>query len=258
MSRSSLVLAALLGATLAIPAGARAQEACQAFDFRSGTTCEVLVSGGCTTQCEPIRFVGACDARCEASASVDCTASCSASCAAECTVDPGSFDCQASCTADCGASCMASCTDADCEAQCMGSCDARCEASCEAVAPTADCTARCEASCEGSCTVEANLDCTGTCAAELSGGCTTQCEQPDGALFCDGQYVAASDVEECIDQLLALGFDVDASATGSCSGGTCMASASASCAASPGRTNGAGLTVLGFLAIALVASRRRG
>jgi len=50
---------------------------------------------------------------------------------------------------------------------------------------------------------------------DLQGGCEVQCEEPSGALFCNGQYVSASDVDACITYLQE-NFDasVDVSARG--------------------------------------------
>ena len=45
--------------------------------------------------------------------------------------------------------------------------------------------------------------------SELSGGCEAECESPEGALFCDGQYIDhGGNLEECIASLKAL-FDID-------------------------------------------------
>src|SRR5438105_1420269 len=69
------------------------------------------------------------------------------------------------------------------------------------------CQAKCEASCSGSCTAKANVDCdvscqaTGyaNCEAMLTGGCQAQCTTPQGALFCDGQYVdTGNNLQQCI------------------------------------------------------------
>jgi hypothetical protein len=135
--------------------------------------------------------------------------------------------------------------------------------------------ARCEASCEGRCEAEANVDCQVDCQvsgyvdceASLTGGCTAQCEAPEGALFCEGQWVDADDVDACIDALRTLlEVEVDASARGSCmsGGGAAMcegeAEASASCAVGWGRTprQGLPLVLLGLGLVALVRLRRRG
>jgi MYXO-CTERM domain-containing protein len=94
--------------------------------------------------------------------------------------------------------------------------------------------------------------------------CTTQCMQM-GAIFCDGSYVEASDVGQCVTALnvvLTTKITVAASATGtsSCTGSDCTASgtAKASCAAAPGPTPAGSLALFGaFGAVAIVTTRRR-
>jgi MYXO-CTERM domain-containing protein len=99
------------------------------------------------------------------------------------------------------------------------------------------------------------------CKTDLTGGCKAQCQKPEGALFCDGNYVdSGNNLQNCIDALNAvLHVKVDASA--SCSGNTCtaQASASSSCAATPhddASPLNAGL-LIGVLGIAAIGARRR-
>jgi MYXO-CTERM domain-containing protein len=129
--------------------------------------------------------------------------------------------------------------------------------------------AKCSASCEGSCTAEANVDCQVTCqsggyltcSADLMGGCTTACETPNGALFCDGQYVdVAGSLEACLLFLEdELEIDVDGYVSGECIGNTCTAEAGASCscrAGAPGGSSGAPIAAT-FLAIVVGLTIRR-
>jgi len=134
----------------------------------------------------------------------------------------------------------------------------------------AQCEAQCEASCEGSCEAQANIDCQVDCQAggyvdckaDLQGGCEAQCERPEGALFCDGQYVDhGNNLEECVAALKAqLDVEVEGYAEGSCMPGSCAGEAggSISCAVDRGNDSGwawgAGLFMLGF---AGVTTRRR-
>jgi hypothetical protein len=66
------------------------------------------------------------------------------------------------------------------------------------------------------------------CESSLTGGCQAQCSQPEGALYCNGQYVTTPDVQSCLDQLSAE-LNIQLSASGSCSGNSCTGQASASC-----------------------------
>jgi MYXO-CTERM domain-containing protein len=98
--------------------------------------------------------------------------------------------------------------------------------------------------------------------------CEGECKKPEGALFCDGQYIDhGGKLEDCISEINSwLKAHVDASAqgtaSGECSGGSCEAeaegSAEASCATVPGGSAGAGAALFGMvLAGAAIARRRR-
>lgn len=255
-------------------------ESCGNIHVEAEAECAVEVEGGCTAKCEPVNFTAACAAEltascsgdCQLEASVECTGSCSADCMAECEVKPAEFNCTASCQADCSADCSGRCAadsdSAKCEASCKATCSGSCDASCTATPPEATCEAKCEAKCEGSCEAEANADCQIECQAdgyidceaELTGGCKTRCEKPEGALFCDGQYVDTGDnLKECIAALKAV-FDIEVYADGSasCSGNTCMAEGEVGCECNATEAGDLGLAgVLGLGFVVLGASRRR-
>lgn len=239
-------------------------------------TCEVYVEGGCTAMCEPVTVQAACaadlkiecDGQCEASASVECSGSCEADCSGRCDVDPGSFncsaDCQASCSADCSGRCAADSDSAQCEASCKATCSGSCDAQCSGTPPEATCEGKCEASCQGSCEGQANIDCQidcqadgfAECTATVEGGCEAQCSKPEGAIFCDGQYVDAGNLEACKAALKALlDIEVYAEGSASCEGNSCQAEGEVgcSCAASDASPGLAGLLGLGML----VGLRRR-
>jgi hypothetical protein len=259
-------------------------EACNNIDISGNAKCEVVVEGGCVARCEPVSFQATCsaelyakcDGQCTANASVDCQATCSADCSAKCTVDPGSFECRGGCEANCGGKCdgycAASANAGECRAQCKATCSGECDASCSGTKPEASCDAKCEASCSGSCDAQANLDCQVNCQAsgfakcetDLQGGCEAQCTSPDGALFCDGQFIDASELRGCLDYLEGvLKIDVEgyAYADGECSGNTCEGEAGAgvSCSASPAGASKSGLGALaGVIAgLGLLVARRR-
>jgi hypothetical protein len=100
----------------------------------------------------------------------------------------------------------------------------------------------------------------------MQGGCTARCESPDGALFCNGQYVDTGDhLDKCIASLeAALNIKVKGYASGNaeCSGASCTAEAEAgvSCALSPRAPSGfSSYAVFGTIAAlgAMIARRRR-
>jgi uncharacterized protein (TIGR03382 family) len=107
-----------------------------------------------------------------------------------------------------------------------------------------------------------------SCKSMLKGGCEAECDSPEGAIFCDGNYVDhGGNAQECIDAIrAAVNITVDTSARGSynaeCSGGTCMAEAegeaSASCSTPKSAPSGGGAGLLAFAAaIGAVLTRRK-
>jgi hypothetical protein len=275
--KKSFVLAASALAAIAVslstPAHAKGISSCGNIDVEANSTCKVEVQGGCTAKCTPVTFEAACaaelkvtcDGSCTGSASATCTGSCDVTaCQAECNVDPGMFDCSVNCKADadahCAGQCSSSANQSECTASCKATFAAECDASCQGTPPSATCEARCSASCQGSCQAQANLSCQvdcqsqsyASCTTRLQGGCTADCQKPDGALFCDGNYVDhGGNLNDCIAAIeAAIPIKVDASARGtaSCSGNSCMAEgdaqASAKCSAAPGPAHGSGIPFL--------------
>lgn len=242
------------------------REACANIALVGTESCVFEVSGGCTAKCTPVSFELACDGKCEVTASATCTASCSGSCTAECMGNPGSFDCAAECGAtcqsDCEAGCDASSDGSRCKARCQGSCDTSCKAKCSATPPSATCKAKCDASCSGSCDVRADVDCNVSCESELKGGCETQCSEPKGALFCDGQYVDAANIDDCLAYLATLNIEVEASGSVKCTNGNCNAAGEAgvSCSAQPVGSSApldVGVIATAVVGLGFVVSRRR-
>ncbi len=285
-----VVAAALSTAFLGFAAPARAGvvESCGLIEINADTKCEMRVDGGCMTSCTPISFTAQCSAQlyvdcnggCNAMVTATCSASCDTACQAQCKVDPAKFDCAASCKASCSGNCDARCAgSADtnrCRSQCQSTCDGECNASCKVTPPSADCNAKCEASCTGSCDADANMQCQfdcqnksfAMCESDLQGGCETACTRPDGALFCDGQYVEVGDkLDACVAALEdAFQIKVTGYAYGDaqCSNGSCTAEAGAGCSCAQVAVGGAhestttALGLLGaFAAFGLAVSRRK-
>jgi hypothetical protein len=262
-------------------------ESCGDINVDASATCRVEVEGGCDVKCTPLAFEAACAGQlevscrgeCDLDAELQCTASCNVgTCVARCEVDPPSFQCSADCTAradaQCDAECQADANRGECTASCKSTFSAECDASCQGTGGNATCQAQCEASCEADCSARANLDCQVDCQsrgyleckAELEGGCSAACSQPQGALFCDGQYVDdGGNLEACIDAIkAAVDVDVQASGTasGDCAGGRCEGNAegtaSASCGLGPNAASHPGAAAaLGLLGMFGVFCARR-
>lgn len=284
MLQSLRLSAAALAVSLAFVASpARAGiDACGNIDVHGDVKCETKLD--CKAECTPPQLQAACagklevdcQTKCTELPSVKCTGSCKGDCEAECMVTPAKFDCEANCSATCEGDCTANCKTADnsaeCEAQCNATCSGECKANCDVTPGSADCSAKCEASCKGSCTADANFSCQTDCQGQgfakcqadfQSGQCEVQCADPDGAVFCNGQFVdSGGNAKECLAAIDAyLKAHVQASGMASCSGNTCNAEGKVSCHCStPAQRTGsmpAGLAMLGALGLIGVARMRR-
>ncbi len=263
MSMRPLLASSLVALAIGFLGGeaSAAPNPCGGIELTAISSCRIETSGGCKAKCEPLSLVAACDGQCNLSTETKCTGSCQADCETKCNVDPPKFNCTASCATDCRARIAVQCKgdkdETECRSYCDAMCDSDCDAQCNAVAPQADCKAKCEGSCSGSCETDANFSCTYTkCSVDLQGGCQVACDAPDGALFCDGQYLAVSDLPACI-EYLATNFkvtvDVKASASASAS------TNNVSCAITDGPAAPLGwLAALGAAVAARVRSRRPG
>jgi len=264
-------------------AGAQDLSACgQNMYIRAEAECKFEPPATCQASCTPVKLEAACAAdlsvscngMCNANLDVNCQADCNVDCSAKCTVDPGKFDCSASCRgtceADCDANCKAKPGDAHCQASCKASCSGSCDASCDVQAPSADCKAKCDASCSGSCKADANFDCNVDCqakgyvdcSARLEGGCKAECmTNPEGGLFCDGQFVKSSNVDQCVaalESLLDVEVEYSASSSGMCSNGTCTSSSEAGASCSALNHKDSGISALaGLLLFGTVSAFRR-
>ena len=256
--------------------------ACGDIALDSNAQCELDTSGGCSAKCTPVNVVASCSAQlqvscsgsCNVTADASCTTSCQGSCEGSCNANPGSYDCEGDCTGTCEGNCSSQCStnanQSQCTAECKANCSGSCSAKCTGTPPSATCQARCQASCSGSCTAEVNASCNidcqskgeASCEATVTGGCQAQCSQPKGALFCNGQFVNASDVSNCVDALKQLlNIQVSGSASSSCDGGTCEANAqgtaSAGCSAAPGEPIGGTFLLAGLGMMGIAISRRK-
>jgi len=87
--------------------------------------------------------------------------------------------------------------------------------------------------------------------------CDTRCADPEGAIFCDGQFVDTGDnMQACVDYLESIQVSVDVSAWVTVdvdSGG------GVSCATTPGKSGAWGPTaaLAGLALLALIVLRRR-
>jgi hypothetical protein len=195
-------------------------------------SCGVTTGAACSGQCTASALNQACSAELEASCALSCTTtpapSCTSACQSKCTAsctNPATFGCDAFCEGDCASNCSSACTQqcamgaaacAQCTASCQQSCGSRCDGQCSALPGSSSCALQCQAACTGDCTAQANLACdidcqtTGfaTCRTQDLGACQTACQSANGAIYCNGQWVNASDVTLCSMQISASGVPV--------------------------------------------------
>jgi hypothetical protein len=264
-ARSIAGAAALSLSLVAVPANAGDEGPCGNFDFSGGLSCKIEVSGGCKASCTPFKFEVGCTGVCTAKPQPACVDTCGEACIKEC--DPALLDCFEGCHNECDAPVMEECKSkggTDCSNTAKAQCDIHCKDSCKV--PPSDCQEHCESCCTGGCTTQVNYDCNYDCFADLQGGCEAQCEAPSGAIFCNGQYVNASDITACVTYLLEKGLTVDASASLSCDLSGCKGDAGiglGGCSTSSADPIGTGLGLAGFgatvvgLAVASVRRRRK-
>ena len=283
---SFLVCIVGVGALLvAAPARADIFSDCGGAVFKGTEMCKADISDSCDVACQPPHVQLACDAQLEASCSGGCNAmlpscqsSCEAGCSGTCSANPGTFDCKTDCQGTCEGNCMGACASAadttTCQGQCTASCSARCNTQCSGTPPSADCQGQCALSCQGSCSGQANLSCdincqamgSVNCTSMLSEKCTAAC-MSHTAIFCDGNFINATDANACISDLKAV-FNITvtgyASASSGCDGGTCEAQAAAggsvSCSAAPANEGPFGASLVAGLGVAVggaVFRRRR-
>ena len=249
-TRIAVATAILAAAPFFVEGTSRADDhgPCGNFDFSGSLSCKIQVSGGCTASCDAPKVTVACGGKCTATSTQTCNDSCGTTCIQQC--NPELLDCFGGCHAECDQPTIALCTknhpNDDCVTQGKAQCDVHCKDSCKV--PDTSCSEHCTKCCSGSCTTQVNFDCDYSCLADVEVSCKAQCAKPTGGIFCNGQFVNATDVQQCVAYLASkLKIDVDvsasASATGSCGPDGCSADTKAAakasgCAAAPGSDNG--------------------
>ena len=232
MSKHTQILVSLTAAALllAIPSAARASlDACGGVQLSVGDECEVVPEETCTVQCDKDAMDTACAAdlyddceeQCEPAPDPKCVETCEEVCMPTCQDQEQSCQrqavavlCVSSCTDDCSVDCADSGDKGQCDATCRQTCGEVCEKYEDDNEPA--CEPRCAVACEGTCQAQAATQCQVTCQSQKSAECKArmadECDEEctkTGAVFCEGQYLAAAVVEECTDQLHAeLAIDV--------------------------------------------------
>jgi hypothetical protein len=175
--------------------------------------------------------------------------------------NPQALDCFKGCHDECDAPTADKCRQMngdDCGNRAIAQCDTHCKDSC--MVPPNNCQEHCNKCCLGSCNTQINVMCDMSCFTNANKDCGIQCDAPTGAIYCNGQYVHASDVQACVNYLLTQNIKVDVSARGNvmcdltgCHGG----GSGGGCSAVPGTPAGIGAWGICAAAMAATAIARR-
>ena len=207
----------------AAASAATSSAACSGVRIDAEASCEHRLEIGCGTSCDPrdmlfacaAELAASCQAGCDLGLDLDCKGGCDAQCEARCAVEE--VECDAECADECADGCVDACLDAEDPAQCRSSCEATCDVECDdacgGLPPDADCVEHCEECCFGACSARANFDCQADAWAQCEIQLLSECEAScgiDGAVYCDGQYVAGGDdTLACTQALEDDGHDVE-------------------------------------------------
>jgi len=214
MIRSCLTLGVALS-LLALPAHAGDND-CGGIELESIESCDL--ESGCQADCAAPNLVAACNGRCDGPSDLACITAGESECASECSGGAGgsggsaAFACIDYCEAECleRVSCSVG-DDGDCEAL-VANCDVLCRNTCLDKI-NANCESQCNAGYAVACAVTAQRECLVGCSGELRNACREDCGQEDGALFCDGQYIAADNLPACnrfLNRTYDVMFDIEA------------------------------------------------
>lgn len=236
---------ALAGLAAVRPSAARADlEACGGIFLSADADCQYQPKEECMTECMTVAVEQACvtqeydecQTSCTQTASTECESGCTTSCQDRCTTTATT-----SSAPTCMDLCLDDCRSDDDEGYCGRSahrnacgrcqqhnCEKRCEAKCgdeskqPKVTTVTECMPTCSSACSASCTAKVNTQCQVDCQERtytqceqtMVEQCQTNCMQKGGAIFCNGQFVNASNAQSCADELLGkLKIDIDIKAS---------------------------------------------
>jgi len=228
----SLLFAALTGLCIFDAPVAQAElNACGGIFLSGDAACEYRPKEQCMTECMTVavehscvaQIYNECETECTATASVECESTCTDSCVDNCTTTTTTSNaptCQELCLADCDSAndagtCGKSKHKGPCSRCEQHNCAKRCEEKCgddpqpKKVMTVTECMPTCTTACSASCTAKANTQCQTDCQertyvqceTSMVEQCNTTCKQKGGAIFCDGQFINASNVNSCSDEL---------------------------------------------------------
>ena len=283
---SALAILASFSSVMLLPgtAQAKAFSACGGVFLSADSHCEFKPVQECKTTCTTTsveqvcaqKTYSMCNQGCTTVATTTCKKTHTASCTKQCeTISSKSShevcvsQCSDSCTTDAVSNNNFNGSRGKCQNSCAHDCNAQCDSS-SASDQSANCETKCSSVTDNECTEEVNRDCLlscqtdnyESCETETVNTCNTTCQDKGGALFCDGQFLGADDLQACADQLateFSFNIDVTAHAAVTVANNSNGSKTSTKCSFSPptpGR-NGMALGALALLGVVLARRRRR-
>ena len=209
----------------AAPAVATAQTelpSCGGVFVSGDANCQFVTRQDCSDHCEVVsveqscaaELYSSCETECTTDAGMTCTETCQPVCVEQCTGDPApaSSDdmCHRNRPADCDSKCAGAENGNRCHAACSHTWDRKCGDRCHHDDNAVSCSDKCVTACDGSCVSTSDTTCQincqtnsfQSCETTTTERCHTECTNRGGAIFCDGQFLNASDLESCASELL--------------------------------------------------------
>jgi hypothetical protein len=268
-------------------AHAAALDQCGGVFLTADSKCEFKPIQQCMTTCATTsveqtcaeKTYTMCGSMCTTTDTTACVTTHSDSCSKECdTITTKSS--HEVCISECSSNCTSDATskgdfggDHDkCGQSCSHDCNAQCD-SCSSTDQTTDCMTKCMSVTDSECKEEVNRDCVlscqtdnyTSCETDTVNTCNTTCTDKGGALFCDGQFIDASDIKSCADQLATeFSFNIDLSAmlTVNANGSVTKTNSDGSktttkCSFGPPPSHTNGMLLGALAALGIVVARRR-
>lgn len=227
LPNGSLLGVVLTFATLYASSAHAGFDACNGVRVEVEANCRWEVQEVCRERCQTVEVSRVCATReyrrcsqtCTFEEDAGCTTDCNVICEDQCSQGLDivcQHNCFPECTENCDMKCAGFADEVECRASCEATCDGECNVQCAALPPEANCYNHCLECCSGTCVAVANFDCQfdcqmveyESCEVETRQECGESCGE-EGALFCDGQLIAAGGiVTQCASALLAEGIAV--------------------------------------------------
>lgn len=270
-------------------AHAKALDRCGGVFLTADSQCEFKPIQDCMTTCATTSVEQACSQKTYSMCSGGCTVTDMTACTKthtdSCTKECDSITTKSShevCTSECTDNCTKDAVskndfDGDmnkCHQGCAHDCDTQCN-TCSETDQSTDCMTKCMSVTTSECTEEVNRDCVlscqtdnyTNCETDTVNTCNTTCTDKGGALFCDGQFIDADDLQACADQLATeFSFNIDVTAHVAVNGNGSVTTTNdngkkttTKCSFSPPTPgkNGMALGALALLGVVVARRRRR-